>query len=67
MYLNEILEKKKSKAADSTAYSLPILACLCILFKGDVWIDVEEDVDGEFVEPLGDFECFTSWEEHSLH
>jgi len=34
----------------------PILICVCFLFDGDVVIDVEEDLNGEYVKAHGHFE-----------
>ena len=34
----------------------PILVCICILFIGDVQIEVEEDLDGDFLKAHGHFD-----------
>ena len=34
----------------------PIIICVCFLFKGDVQIEVEEDLDGNFLKAHGHFE-----------
>ena len=34
----------------------PIIICVCILFNGDVQIEVEEDLDGDFLKAHGHFE-----------
>ena len=34
----------------------PIIICVCFLFKGDVQIEVEEDLDGDFLKAHGHFE-----------
>lgn len=34
----------------------PIIICVCFLFNGDVQIEVEEDLDGDFLKAHGHFE-----------
>ena len=34
----------------------PIIICVCFLFNGEVQIEVEEDLDGDFVKAHGNFE-----------
>jgi hypothetical protein len=44
------------KEAKRLHFIAPILICVCILFKGDIDIVVEEELDGKFVKAHGHFE-----------
>ena len=44
------------KEAKRLHFISPIIVCVCYLFSGDVTIDVEEDLNGDYVKAHGHFE-----------